>query len=92
MNIQKIVKKYVLPLLVVGALIGFIIYGSVKEKFNDFCACPSNTMLRNGGCLSCPEGYTLTTDYYNSHCVSTNPNHYNSNKYMIGPIIKKLEC
>jgi hypothetical protein len=89
---MKLIKKYVLPLLVLGLLLGFLIYGSVKQGFLDFCVCPKGSQLRNGGCLTCPEGYRLSTDYYNSHCVSTNPNDYNTPKYITGVNIKKLDC
>ena len=92
MNIQKIVKKYVLPLLVVSVLLGLLIYCSMKQGFRDFCVCPENTLLRNGGCLTCPKGYRLSTDYYNAHCVSENPKDYDTPKYIIGPEIKKLDC
>ena len=92
MNIQKLVNKYVFPLLIFAALVVFILYNRVKQGFGDFCVCPKDTMLRNGGCLTCPKGYKLSTDYYNAHCVSINPNDYNTPKYIMGPTIKKLEC
>ena len=93
MNFNKITNRYIFPILIILLLIGFIIYASVKrEGYADFCACPKGTQLRNGGCLYCPEGYRLSTDYYNAHCVSENPNDYSSKRYILGPSIKKLEC
>ena len=85
---MKIIIQYVLPIIIIGLIIGVMIYISVKkEGFSNLCACPKDTQLRNGGCLSCPKGYHLSNDYYNAHCISEN-----SKNKIIGPIIKKLEC
>ena len=93
MNYMKIINHYVFPIIIILLLLGFIIYASVKkEGFNNFCACPSGTQLRNGGCLYCPEGYRLSTDYYNAHCVSENPNDYSSKRYIMPASTKNLEC
>ena len=92
-NYLKALHKYIFPIIIIGLITGFIIYAYVKkEGYADFCTCPQGSQLRNGGCLTCPSGYRLSTDYYNAHCVSENPNDYNGKKYIVGPITKKLEC
>lgn len=85
---MKIINHYIFPIIVVLLLLSFIIYASVKpEGFTNGCACPSGTQLRNGGCLYCPDNYTLNNDYYNSRCIS----HADPYK-TIAPSSKKIEC
>lgn len=91
MNIRKASINYVGPIVIILLLIGFFIYSSVKESFSD-CTCPTGSMLRNGGCLTCESGYRLSTDYYNAHCVSTNPNDYGSGKYIKPAVVKSVKC
>jgi hypothetical protein len=69
MKYIKLINKYIFPIIIILLLIAFIIYASlVKEE--GFCMCPSGTALRNGGCYSCEAGFTLNSDYYNTHCTN----------------------
>lgn len=88
MNVYKAINKYVGPIIILLLLISFLMYMSFKEGFTD-CACPSGSELKNGGCYSCPSGYKLSTDYYNSHCVSETPNCGSAIK---PAIYKKISC
>lgn len=88
MTPYKTVSKYVGPIIIIILIVSFLIYMSVNEGFTD-CACPSGSELRSGGCYSCPSGYKLSTDYYNSHCISVSSNSEGS----IRPAIyKKINC
>jgi len=88
MSSYKTVSKYVGPIIIFLLLVFFLVYMSVKEGFTD-CACPNGSELRNGGCYSCPSGYKLSTDYYNSFCISESTNCGNG----IRPAIyKKMNC
>ena len=94
MKVFDIVVQYVIPLVIIGLLVGFIIYASVKKEGFDSgnCKCPSGSMLKNGGCFSCDNGYTLSTDYYHPHCVSNNPNDKGTPNYTRPPIYKSVNC
>jgi len=88
MNTYKAISKYVGPIIILLLLISFFMSMYIKEGFTD-CTCPSGSELKNGGCYSCEKGYKLSTDYYNSFCISESPNCGNS----IRPAIyKKMNC
>lgn len=91
MNAMKVATKYVGPIVILILLFSFIIYAAVKENFAD-CKCPEGSMLKNGGCYTCEKGYRLSTDYYNSQCISENPNDYGTSKYTKVPLNKSVVC
>lgn len=94
MNITKLVNKYILPVIIFILLLAFFIWAVTTsiEGFKNSCDCPSNSELRNGGCYSCDEGYKLSKDYYNSYCISDNPNNINTPKYIKTAKLLKVEC
>jgi hypothetical protein len=90
---MKYVNEYILPIIVIVLLIAFLIYASVtSEGFSNNCKCPAGSQLKNGGCYTCESGYKLSTDYYNSYCVSENPNDYGTGKYIKGAKYKSVTC
>jgi hypothetical protein len=90
---MKSITKYILPIIIVILLIAFIIYASTtSEGFLNNCKCPDGSELKNGGCYTCESGYKLSTDYYNTYCISENPNDYNSGKYVKSATYKSVVC
>ena len=94
MNLLKVVNKYLIPIVIFILLLSFFIWAVVlqKEGFKNNCECANGSSLRNGGCYKCDDGYKLSDDYYNVHCISENPNDLNTPKYVKTAKFAKVDC
>ena len=94
MNWLKITNKYIFPVIIFILLLSFFIWAVTlkKEGFANNCECANGSVLRNGGCYKCDDGYKLSDDYYNTYCISENPNELHTPKYIRSAKIEKTKC
>ena len=95
MNLLKIINKYIFPVIIFILLLAFFIWAVTlnnKEGFSNNCECPTGSVLRNGGCYTCDNGYKLSDNYYNTYCISENPNDLHTPRYIKSAKIEKTNC